>query len=158
MVERITCGCERIKGAQPFKEGLSRAKSSKAGPMDLCKGCNGTPYDEWFSAQKESGFEDAPRQLPNSESSWISHFHAHTVKNLSSCSSSACWPSVLRTDVKDPWVSYKVIVSPAHARRCDAITYFELLVPPQDLRAQREVMYRGVVIVVNDTAFGRLCP
>lgn len=48
---------------------------------------------------------DAPRQLPNSESSWMSHFHAQTVKNRSSCSSSACWLSVLRIDVKDPWVS-----------------------------------------------------
>ena len=52
---------------------------------------------------------NAPRQLPNSESAWISHFHAHTVKNLSSCSSSACRPSVRMTEVKDPWVSYTAI-------------------------------------------------
>lgn len=46
-----------------------------------------------------------------------------------------------------------MIVSPVHARtQGDAITYFELFVPPQDLRAQREVVHRAVVIVVNDTA------
>jgi hypothetical protein len=48
---------------------------------------------------------DAPKLLPNSESSWISHFQAHTVKNLSSCSSSACRPNAPRMDVNDPWVS-----------------------------------------------------
>lgn len=49
---------------------------------------------------------NAPKQLPNSKSAWVSHFHAHTVKNLSSCSSSACCPSEPRIDVKDPCVSY----------------------------------------------------
>jgi hypothetical protein len=49
---------------------------------------------------------NAPKQLPNSGSAWVSHFHAHTVKNLSSCSSSACCPSEPRIDVKDPCVSY----------------------------------------------------
>jgi hypothetical protein len=49
---------------------------------------------------------NVPRQLANSESSSISHFHAQTVKNLSSCSSRACCPSVSRIEVNDPWVSY----------------------------------------------------
>lgn len=42
-------------------------------------------------------------------------------------------------------------------------THFEFLVPPQDLRAQRDIMYRTFIIVVNDVAFlilalvSRLC-
>jgi hypothetical protein len=110
---------------------------------------------------------NAPKLLPNSEYSWISHFHAHTVKNLSSCNSSACCPSEPRIDVNDPWVSYaiyqmgskrgkQVVKGPGH-------THSEFLVPPQDLRAQRDIMHRTFVIVINDVAFlilalvSRLC-
>jgi hypothetical protein len=65
------------------------------------------PTNAWVNATDGAGdFRmsslDAPRQLPNSESSSITHFHAHTVKNLSSCSSRAYCPSVSRMDVKDP--------------------------------------------------------
>ena len=65
--------------------------------------------------------------------------------------------------MKDPWVSY----SDRESVLCvqgSVIAYFELLVTPQDLRAQRKVVHRAVVIVVNGTAFpvlplvGRLCP
>jgi len=111
---------------------------------------------------------NAPKLLPNSETSWISHFHAHTVKNLSSCNSSACCPSEPRIDVNDPWISYAIyqMVSKNEGNRplrglqgvderrpMTGHTHFEFLVPPQDLRAQRDIMYRTFIIVVNDVAF-----
>ena len=37
-------------------------------------------------------------------------------------------------------------------------THFEFLVPLQDLRAQRKVVHRALVIVVNDAAFPVLGP
>ena len=45
---------------------------------------------------------DSPRCERKSGCSSVSQDHAQTVKNLSSCSSRACWPKVSKIEAKDP--------------------------------------------------------
>ena len=52
---------------------------------------------------------NVPRWSVKSSCSDVSHFQAQTVKNLSSCSSSACWPKVDSIEVKDPWMIYRTV-------------------------------------------------
>jgi hypothetical protein len=74
---------------------------------------------------------------------------------------------VPKTDANDPWESYngdeeKLVNEPccrwrANKRATKNRAYLKFLVPLQNLRAQRKVAHRALVIVVNDAAFPDRC-
>lgn len=86
--------------------GISFERVSSNGRMLRCIGCNGVPLGAIQSLTlRTNRMQDTPKCWPNSRPFSISQDQAHTVKNLSSCSSNACCPSVDRIDVNEPCVS-----------------------------------------------------
>lgn len=89
--------------------GICDEKSSMAGRISGYDGWRDKPGRDnqvnHCTSMDGGGLPHAPRSIQKLKSLSRSHVHAQTVKNRSSCSSSACCPNEDKIEEREPWVN-----------------------------------------------------